>query len=131
MLLGGGSGGFENARFASTKTSSRKKVDVLHRQNAMFKTYVFLRRNGSLAINFRFLSLKMDMCLFSNNTHAKMSVERGHDHAPRTLDVKTRDYCRDFRFVRVLPYKKGVVSYGFLRTKKTRRIPPRIGPKHS
>ena len=55
MLLGGGSGGFENARCALTKTSARKKVDVLRRQNAMFKTYVFLRRNGSLAITFRFV----------------------------------------------------------------------------
>ena len=58
MLLGGGSGGFENARFASTKTLSRKKVDVLLRQNAMFKTYMYLRRNGSLAITFRVFVLE-------------------------------------------------------------------------
>ena len=52
--LGDGSGGFKNARFASTKTSSLKKASVLLRQNAMFKTCVFLRRNGSLAISFFF-----------------------------------------------------------------------------
>ena len=55
----------------------------------MFKTYVFLRIYGCESINVRFLPWKMDMCLFSNNTHAKMSAERGHDHASRGLDVKT------------------------------------------
>ena len=55
----------------------------------------------------------MDMCLFSNNTQSKMSAERGEEHASRGLDVKTRHYCKDFRFVRVLQYKKCVVSYVF------------------